>query len=67
MVILLSSILFDAYVSSRSTFSFRWLHAVSPVAMPFLSFCLRHSCSQSFLIPHSFYAVLVVAENKKGS
>jgi len=35
--------------------------------MPFLSFCLCHFCSQSFLIPHSFYAVLVVAENKKGS
>ncbi len=38
-------------VSSRSVFSFHWLHAVSPVPMPamlFLSFCLCHSCSQSF-------------------
>ena len=40
---------------------------VSTPAMLFLSFCLYHSCSQSFLIPHSFCAVLIVSENKKGS
>ena len=41
-------------VSSRSVFSSHWLHAVVSVsmpAMPFLSFCLCHFCSQSFLKP----------------
>ena len=49
---------------------FRWLHAVLPVPMPamlFLSFCLCRFYSKSLLIPHSFCALLLVAENKKGS
>lgn len=33
----------------------------------FLNFCLCYFCSQSFLIPRSFCAVLIVSENKKGS
>lgn len=27
--------------------------------------CLRHCCSLSFLIPHSFYTVFIVSANKK--
>ena len=59
-----------AQSAHHSAFSSHWLHAVLPVPMPatlFLNFCLRHFCFQSFLIPRSFYAVLIVSENKEGS
>ena len=57
-------------VSSRSAFSFRWLYAVLPAyssLVLFPRFCLFRFCSQSFLIPRPFFAVLIVPENKNGS